>query len=73
MTALLLFKYFLVNSFNYLFFSNEELTGPLTIYSGVQYSLGIILQPLQPYHHYRMCYFTDREKNYSCTHGITNI
>lgn len=36
-------------------------TGSLTIYSVVHFSLGIILQTVQPYHHYSTCQITDRE------------
>lgn len=36
-------------------------TGSLTIYNVVHSSLGVILQTVQPYHHYNMCYITDRD------------
>lgn len=36
-------------------------TGSLSIYSVVHSSLGIILQTVQPYHHYSTCHITDRD------------
>lgn len=40
-------------------------TGSLSIYSVVHSSLGIILQTVQPYHHYSTCHITDRDQEKS--------
>lgn len=38
-------------------------TDSSTIYSAVRSSLGVILQTVQPYHHYSTCHITDRRRD----------